>query len=283
MMVSATTNEKPAPFSEEQQALAAKLAGTWKKQLRIAVLAVMAGSVLLGVLLAAIPPLRAFAVTVPRKFAQPLTKGMVLSIAWKMLFPAGIALLIAAIAIRKRFVRAITEEELLQQTPAAEVFRKPRRSSAAVTAFAAAAVLVCCFVLLMSFGYAIFTNRRRISLNCTAHNVRLAIVSWQQDCWDKQGIQCNLPADTGNLRGDDTDPDSLAQKIYPYCTDIAAIKFFRVLSNEHGSVTDVLISQSPITETSKPDKDEQYRLLDSFFTDELAVGSALLYDPGEDD
>ena len=166
----------------------------------------------------------------------------------------------------------------LPETPAAVSYRRSGDIFSRLTRIAAVVVLVFGGVLLifdLTGGFMAYFNRQ--SRNSMAHNIRSAIVNWQQECAE-QGFPCELPADTGNLRGDDTDPDSLTQKIYPYFTNITKIGYFRVLSDENGSVTEVLISPSPITDISAPDPKEQQRLLSSVFTCDLAVGSAQVYD-----
>ena len=173
------------------------------------------------------------------------------------------------------------ENNPFPETPAASACSRIGRINTLLTFFAAVAAAVSGTVLLANSVTGFWANRRRISLDSFAHSIFTAIEAVRDDCME-QGIPFSLPQDTGNLRADDTDPDSLTQKIYPYFTDITKIRYYRVICNESGSITDVLISRSPITDTSTPAAEEQIELLSSFFTSELAVGSAAAYETDRD-
>lgn len=222
--------------------------------------------------------MRAASVPIRVVSALMLLMGCVLA-SWKLPFALLLLIPFILLWVDKKSLKNAP----LPETPAAVSYRKSGDIFSKLTRIAAVVVLVFGGVLFISdltdcfMAYFI-----RQSRNSMAHTIRSAIVNWQQECAE-QGIPCELPADTGNLRGDDTDPDSLTQKIYPYFTDIAKISYFRVLSDENGSVTEVLISQIPITDITVPDQAEQSELLSSVFTCELAVGSAKayeLYPPG---
>ena len=353
MMISETQNEQietltaDFPTEKEQLARADAIAKQHNRRCTIAALAVSAGAAVLTALLSAFPATRAAVVPVPLKYAKRLTSGMVLAIDWKMLFFAGVILLITAIVLRRIYEKRIEEETVLHtvpgtdteanreacrkavnmrrstfmtwfvaaaitlfclpsiigegnplgvlvlavpvllicrhiqglknnplpETPAASASARIARSNTVLTACAAAAAVVCGIMMLAGFWNRIWANRNRTALNATAKDVHTAIASWWNDSVEQGNMPAPLPQDTGNLRGDDTDPDSLTQKIYPYFTYITSIRYYRVICSESGSITDVLISQSPITDTSTPTAEEQCMLLGSPFTDELAVGS----------
>lgn len=317
----------------------------------IAAISAAAGAVLLTVLLAAFPATREIAVPVPAKYAQTLTKGMVWSIAWKVLCFTGAVLLLAASWLRHCNVRNIEAEDSLHEadqsdreenrrafrraarvrksdlfiytgavlfllflllvrnalpalflllpvpfavifahhrkkernpmpyTPAAAVFDMTDRYSRRLTAAALTAALISGAVLLLCCMVSLLANRRRIQLNSTAQHIRKAIVYWQEQC-EQEEMPCELPPASEEQHGSDADPDSLTSQIRQYYTDIDNIPYYRVLS-ENGTVTDVLISRWPITDTAPPDASEQCALLSSPFTGDLAVGSANAVDDSD--
>lgn len=116
------------------------------------------------------------------------------------------------------------ENNPFPETPAASACARIGRINTLLTFFAAVAAVVCGIVILAGFWNRIWANRNRIALNATAKDVHTAIASWWNDSVEQGNMPAPLPQDTGNLRGDDTDPDSLTQKIWPYFTDITKIR-----------------------------------------------------------
>ncbi len=209
-----------------------------------------------------------------RRTRAAVRAGAVLMLLFIALLGFGIPVffLLVPVPLVLLFLSRKTDSVPMPDTPAAKVFETTNRYSGLLLAAAAAAVLTAGAVLTFCSAVGFLANRQRESLNSTANNLRKAIVYWQEQCAEA-GTPCELPSSAEDQHGSDSDPDSLTKQIRQYFTDVDKIGYYRVLS-ENGTVTDVLISQRPITDTAVPDGEKQRALLSSPFTRDLAVGSA---------
>lgn len=149
--------------------------------------------------------------------------------------------------------------------------RKIRRIALVLLIIAA----VVCF-LAASAAYVHTASSRLDTLNGKAHTVYNAIYTWQADCAEL-GTDAVLPPVTELQRGTDTAADSLTKQISAYYADIEKVLYYRVQSDADGKVTGVLVSQSPIKNTWRPNAKDQRTLLANFLTAKRAVGYYSIY------
>lgn len=207
-----------------------------------------------------------------RRFSGTAVLGAFLL--WALLvtvFPASFFLLLPLLTAQFLMRARLRQRYPFPDTPAAEVSRRLDARSSAVTLISAGAVIMSGCILILFAVYGSLAGARLRALDSTAHSVFKAVQAWQENC-EQQGIPAVLPPVSEELRGTDPDPDSLSRQIYPLFTDIEKVSYYRIQSDADGKVTGVLVSQSPMNQTWRPDAAKQRQLLSGIFTAKKAIG-----------